>query len=638
MSERFGYNGKILHIDLSNRQSWVEEPEDDFWRIYAGGGLLATYYLLRHTPSGMDAFDPANLLIISSSVMAGQPYAGLASFTAAAKSPLTGGVGETRCVGPFGMALKSSGYDVLIFHNASSIPVLVMVDDGQVSFHEAEELWGKPVSQTVDALEDQFGAAIHTAVIGPAGENVVRYASIVTERSYQAARMGMGAVMGFKKLKAIVLRGDRIPPVANPATCQAITERYRQSMQDNPTTRWQLEPPGFSCWLSSLGADRAVCAHNYRDGFFEGLDSFSAARYMDFYLQEGNCPGCPNNCIKYFGTQEDASYDPRLSGIHQDVVGVLGPNCGVTDLPTILKANILCNELGLDPTSLGFTLSMGMEWAERGLKVIRTDTGPLRFGQTAEMLSMINQIACRKDDGELLAEGCMRAASKIGGEVTRYAMHVKGLELALLEPRSQINLALGYATSPTGPRFDICVDDAAYDPQFGLEQALESSRSLGILEWIPMEYLGSEKVRNFKVLSTLYSGADALDLCINAIAPTRLLTVQDMADLLGAVTGWNTSAHEIMRLGERRLHLMRVYNLREGLTAAADTLPVRFFTEPLNSHGRFNGIRLDRNRFGEALRVYYRMLGWDDAGRPRYETLLDHRLEWTVKEGMAARV
>jgi aldehyde:ferredoxin oxidoreductase len=426
--------------------------------------------------------------------------------------------------------------------------------------------------------------------------------------------------------------------VADPAACQAITERYRQSMPANPTTRWQLELPGFSGWLASLGTDQPVCAHNYRDGFFEGLDQFSPAQIMEFYRQEGDCPGCPNNCIKYFGVADEASFEPRAGGIHQEIMAVLGPNCGLTDLPTIIKANILCNELGLDPTSLGFTLSMAMEWAEHGLKVIRTEAGPLRFGQPAEILAAIDQIAHRKGDGDLLAEGCLRAACKIGGEVTRYAMHVKGLELACLEPRSQTDLALGYATSPTGPRFDYCVDDATYDPQLGLEHALAGSRSLGILEPIPMEYLGSEKVRNFKALSTLYSGADALDLCIFAIGPTRLLTLQDMAGLLGAVTGWNTSAYEIMRLGERRLHLMRVYNLREGLTAAADTLPVRFFTEPLNAKGRFAGLRLERNRFGEALRVYYRMLGWDDAGRPRYETLLDHQLEWTVKEGMATRV
>ena len=638
MSDRFGYHGKILHIDLSNRQSRVEEPADDFWRIYTGGGLLAIYFLLRHVPQGIDAFDPANLLVISSSVMAGQPYAGLARFTAAAKSPLTGGAGETRSEGPFGMALKSSGFDVLVFHNTSSDPILIMIDNEQVSFHEARELWGKPVSQTEDALDTQFGSGIHTAVIGPAGENLVRYASIVTERTYQAARMGIGAVMGSKKLKAIVLRGDHLPPVANPEACRAITERYRQSMKDNPTTRWQLEPPGISCWLSSLGTDRAICAHNYRDGFFDGLDRFSPDQFMNFYRQEGSCPGCPNNCIKYFGTDDDSSYDPRAGGIHQEIMGVLGPNCGLDDLPTLFKANILCNELGLDPTSLGFALSMGMEWAERGLKVIQTEAGPLRFGQSAELLAAIRHIAYREGDGQLLAEGCLRAASKIGGEVTRYAMHVKGLELACLEPRSHTNLALGYAVSPTGPRVDILTDDAVFDPQLGLEHALDGARSIGILERIPMEYLGSDKVRNFKALTTLCSGADALDLCLLAMAPTRLLTLHDMADLLSAVTGWNTSSYEIMRLGERRLHLMRVYNLREGLTAAADTLPVRFFTEPLNCHGRLAGIRLDRNRFGEALRVYYRMLGWDDAGRPRYETLLDHRLEWLVKEGMAMRV
>jgi aldehyde:ferredoxin oxidoreductase len=638
MVERLGYNGKILHIDLSNRQSRVEEPGDDFWRIYGGGGLLAAYYLLYQTPAGMDAFNPSNLLILSSSVMAGHPYAGLARFTASAKSPLTGGIGETRCEGPFGMALKKSGFDALIFHNASSTPISVLIEDRQVSFHESGELWGKPVSQAVDALEAQFGAGLHTAVIGPAGENLVRFASIVTECTYQAARMGIGAVMGSKKLKAILLRDGTLPSVANPDACQPITDRYSGAMSDNPTTRWQLEPPGFSCWLSSLDPERAVCAHNYRDASFAGLDRFSTSQFMEFYSQEGDCPGCPNNCIKLFSAGDDAGYDPRAGGIHREIMGVLGPNCGLTDLGTIFKANILCNELGLDPTSLGFTLSMGMEWAERGLKVIQTEAGPLRFGGAAELLAAIQQIASRKDDGDLLAEGSSRAAAKIGGEVTRYAMHVKGLELASLEPRCQAGLALGYATSPTGPRFDICAEDVAFDPQLGLQHALDGSRSLGILEPIPMEYLGSDKVRNFKALSTLYSAADALDLCIFAIAPTRLLTPQDMADLLGAVTGWNTSFYEIMRLGERRLHLMRVYNLREGLTAAADTLPVRFFTEPLNGSGRFAGLRLERNRFGEALRVYYRMLGWDDAGRPRYETLLDHRLEWTVKEGMAARV
>jgi aldehyde:ferredoxin oxidoreductase len=258
MLDRFGYLGKILHKDLFNRQSKVEEPDDDFWRIYTGCGLLAIYFLLRHVPQGIDAFDPANLLVISSSVMAGQPYASLTRFTAAAKSPLTGGAGETRSEGQFGMALKSSGFDVLVFHNASSDPILIMIDNEQVSFHEARELWGKPVSQTVDALDTQFGSGIHTAVIGPAGENLVRYASIVTERTYQAARMGIGAVMGSKKLKAIVLRGDHLPPVANPKACREITERYRQSMKDNPTTRARHCGCITACWAGMTPVVRAM--------------------------------------------------------------------------------------------------------------------------------------------------------------------------------------------------------------------------------------------------------------------------------------------------------------------------------------------------------------------------------------------
>jgi aldehyde:ferredoxin oxidoreductase len=264
---------------------------------------------------------------------------------------------------------------------------------------------------------------------------------------------------------------------------------------------------------------------------------------------------------------------------------------------------------------------------------------PLRFGESAAVLELIKKIAYREGFGEVLAEGSRRAAAHIGGEAERYALHVKGLEMVPFEPRTQTNLAMGYATAPIGPRYDICEHDWDYDTQVGWEHTLDSSRTLGILERIPMDYVGEKKVRNFKALATLWSGADALDLCIFAIAPTRVLTLQDMADLLGAVTGWNTSAYEIMRFGERRLHLMRVYNLREGLTPDDDTLPARFFEDPIRMPGeRWDGIHIDQDRFEAAVRTYYRMMGWDDAGRPRYETLLDHHLEWVVHDGHAKRV
>ena len=529
--------------------------------------------------------------------------------------------------------------DGLVFHGVADHPIVVVIEDGHVTFHDAGDLWGQPVSQTVDMLEAQFGPDIHTAVIGPAGERLVRFASVVSERSYQAARMGMGAVMGSKRLKGIVIRGNHHPPVADPTTCTEITEMYRAKMGGNALTRWQLDPPGFSAWVHLHGLDAALCTRNYRDSVFGAADNYEAKLFMPYYRHDGNCPGCPNNCIKFFGTDDDATYDPRAGGIHQEITGTLGPNLGIADLDTIFRANVLCNDLGLDPTSLGFTLSMAMECVERGLLTEETIGMPLRFGQSAAVLAMIRDIAYREDFGDVLAEGARRAAAHIDSEAERYALHVKGLEMVCFEPRTQTNLALGYATASVGPRYEICEHDWDYDTQVGWEHTLDSSRTVGILERIPMDFVGEKKVRNFKALAALWSSADALDLCIFAIAPTRVLTLHNMAQLLGAVTGWNTSAYEIMRFGERRIHLMRVYNLREGLTNADDTLPSRFFDESLRMPGkRWDGIRIDQERFTAAVQTYYRMMGWDDAGRPRYETLLDHHLEWALHEGHAERV
>ena len=568
--------------------------------------------------------------------MAGQPYVGLARCTVAAKSPLTGGVGETRCDGPFAAALKGSGADTLIFHGAAERPVLVLIEDSQVSFNDAAPLWGLPVSQTVDLLEARFGQAIHTAVIGPAGERLVRFASIVSDRAYQAPRMGLGAVMGSKRIKAVVIRGESFPPVANPDRCADITKLYQQRMMENPLTRWQYEPPGFSAWVHTHGTDAALCTHNFRDSVFAGADEYRPSVYMKFYRHDGICPGCPNHCFKFFGSGDDVHYDPRAGAMHQEITGTLGPNLGIADVEFIVKANILCNELGLDPTSLGFSLSFAMECLDNGALDEVTVGLPLRFGNANAALQMISQIARREGFGDTLAEGVKRAADRIGGHASRFAMHVKGLELAVFEPRTQTNLALGYATAAIGPRFDICEHDWDYDTETGWPHTMDGSLTLGILERVPMAELSDRKVKNYKVLNTIWSGCDVLDLNVYVAAPTRALRLGEMAELLGAITGWDTSSFELMKLGERRNHLMRIYNLREGLTADDDTLPNRFFDEPI-SQGKWAGTRLDRDAFRARITTYYRMMGWDDAGFPRFETLLDHDLDWTIREGHITR-
>jgi aldehyde:ferredoxin oxidoreductase len=633
--ESYGYHGKILHVDLGERRSWIEEPDERVWRRYAGGGLLATWLLLRDTPPGLDAFDARSPLILTSSVIAGQPYAGLARFTAAAKSPLTEGIGEARCEGPWGWALKGSGVDTLVFHGASESPVAVEIQAGQVRFHDASDLWGLPVSATTDALQTRLGGDVHVAAIGPAGEHRVRFASIVADRCFQAARMGMGAVAGSKRLKAIALHGGDHPPVADPARCAAITADYAARMGDNDLTRWQLEPPGFGAWVHTHGIDAALCTRNYRDSLFEGAGAYEPDAFMRFYRGVGVCPGCPNDCIKLFAAGGGAMIlDPRAGGLHQEIAGAMGSNLGLDDLEALITLNMRCNDLGLDPTSLGFTLSMAMECMTE--RILPAGSVPA-FGDAAGVLRIIGDVATRTGFGDVLAEGARRAAERIGAEAGRYALHVKGLEMAPFEPRTQTGLALGYALSPTGPRYEICEHDWDYDPRMGWGHTLEGSRTLGILERINMDELSPRKVRNFKALLTLWSAADALDYCLFAIAPTRVLSLRGMTDLLAAVTGWETSSWELMRWGERRLHLMRVYNLREGLTAADDTLPDRFFDEPIPD-GRWAGTKIDRHAFAEAIQLFHGMMGWDDIGRPRSSTLVDHGLEWVVDEGHAPHV
>ncbi len=310
--------------------------------------------------------------------------------------------------------------------------------------------------------------------------------------------------------------------------------------------------------------------------------------------------------------------------IHQEATGALGVNLGLTDLDAVLEASHLCNRYGLDPTSLGYTLSAAIEIKAAG--VLDSVTAPAdeipAFGDAGGVLRLIAAVALREGIGDRLAEGSRRFAKEIGGDAMRFAMHVKGLELVPFEPRSQTNLALGYAVAPIGPRYDICEHDWDFDTEVGWDYTLRYSRTLGILERIPMDYLGPKKVANFKALATLWSAADAFDMCIFGIAPTRLLSLEAMSRLVAAITGWETSSYEIIKAGERRLHLMRLFNAREGIGPEHDTLPNRFFEEPLRGSKR-EGDVLDRARFQDCINTFYAMMGWGESGVPAAATLIE---------------
>ena len=618
---KHGYNQRILHVNLSNSTYFVEEPNENFYRKYIGNGIMGAYYLLKHTKAGIDALSSENLLMFLSGAVCGHEAPGLARFVVCAKSPLTGGIGESRCEGGFAVALKESGFDAIILSGACKAPSCLVIDNGEVKVEPAAELWGRRVGDATDRIEESYPGA-QCAVIGPAGENLVRYANIISGRCHQASRGGMGAVMGSKKLKAVVLRGGRRMEVFDRRALEEKCAWFEEKMRANTLSMWQHDRPGFGVWIHTHGIDASLCVNNYQSAACSYTDSYTPEKFAAYYRGDASCPGCPNNCIKQYA---DADDDFRAGGMHQEIIGAMGPNMGISDVQKIIRANVLCNELGMDPNSLGYTLSFAQECVQRGL----LDPGDLdlSFSDRMDLLPLIQRVALRQGIGDLLAEGSSRAAAQIGGGAPQYAMTVKQNEMTAFEARSQTNLALGFAVAAVGPRYEICEHDWDFDTRVGWDHTLDYCRTLGILERIPMEYLGKDKVRNYKMLSNLWSAADGLGICLFATAPTRVYSLEDMAELVHIVTGWETSSYEVMRVGELRNQIFRCYNNREGLGAKDDTLPDRFFDEEIDFGGK-KGVRIDRRAFRDAIQCYYEMMGWNEAGELREATLYEYGLDW----------
>lgn len=627
----YGFHQKIVHIDVTDGSSYVETMDENWYRTYAGGGLLGTYFLLRDTPPRIDAYDPENLLIFASSIIAGNDAPGLARFSVVTKSPLSQGIGDTQSEGPWARALKKSGYDAIVIKGKASKPVYILIENGEISIHNAEFLWGKDTNETTTKLEELYGKeGVEVATIGAAGENLVRYASIVSSRSNQAMRLGVGSVMGSKNVKAIVLKGGTLPPVFDDKTLAELKKYFETKMKTNELSMWQKDAPGFSAWVDLSDDDTAYLGvNNFNENLFDKRENYARDLFLQYFEGDKSCPGCPNDCIKYLNP-DPVDIPTEVTGIHQEVTGSMGPNIGNGDLHLMLKANVQCNLLGIDPVSLGFTVSFAMECFENGLLNASDTNGiELTFGNEKDILTLIELIATRKGIGNLLAEGSKRAAEEIGHGAEQYALHVKGVEMVSFDPRSQTNLGLGYATAPVGPKYTICEHDWDFDLEAGWSHTLEGSRTLGILERIPMNYVGPDKVKNFKALNNLWSACDALNLAVFASAPTRVYTLSDIATLIESITGWKTSSYEFMRWGERRNHIMRVYNIREGFSKDDDRLPEKFYQQEIKT-GRLIGSVIDKEKFKQAIETYYEMMGWDRQGIPFDGTLYDYDLDWTI--------
>lgn len=621
-----GYNGKILHINLTESTWWVEEPNEVWYRTYMGGSAFASYYLLKYIKAGVDPLSPENVLVFATSVVTGAALSGFNRFTVAAKSPLTHCFGESEAAGYVGPELKFAGFDAVVIFGKARKPTYLYINDGQVEFKDAAKLWGLNNWDTLKAIEEELGdKKVRVASIGPAGEKLVRFANITNDVEHFNGRTGMGAVMGSKNLKAVAVRGTKKLDVADPAKLQEIIDWQRTYIRQHPPAVF-MSTSGTPGVIKNLNAAGILPTRNFREGVFEGTENLAWDAYKEeIFKSKGTCWMCMVACKRRV-TSDDEQYPLHRNwgGPEYEALGSLGSQIANDNLKALARGNQLCNLLGLDVISVGNLVAFVMECFEKGiLTAADTDGREVRWGDADAMLWLIEQIASRQGIGDILAEGVKMAAEKIGKGAEEYAFHIKGSDLPMHDGRGKTGVALGFALSATGA--DHC--ETPHDPIFQGE-GYKYLAPLGLLEPVnPLEIDGA-KVRFFYLGQKAFGINNLLSLCNFASVPVHGLTFDMLVEAVRAITGWDTSLYEILKAVDRSLVMARMFNVREGVGPEQDKV-IRRWHEALPS-GPLEGRKIEESKFEEAVKLYYQMSGWDEAGRPLPAKLIELNLEYLL--------
>lgn len=620
MSSQYGgYAGKVLKVDLARQEASEYPWTDEDRRRYLGGKTMAAKILYDHIHADTEPLSPENLLVVSTGPLTGTGAPSSSRFNVSALSPLTGLCASSNCGGTFGLSLKKAGYDAMVVTGKSEKPVWIEITEEAVHFHDAASLWGKTTGDTQEALEEAAGKI----VIGPAGENLVRYACIFSgDRT--AGRAGLGAVMGFKNLKAVTAKGSHRVEPRNREAMKKIYLGWVKLLQSHPLTGEALPKYGTGFLLRLMNHRRLLATHNFKRGEFADFDMISGQTLAEKHLVKNiGCVTCPIRCGRLVEVDGKKVKGPEL-----ETLGLLGSNLENNNLQRILEWNYLLDELGMDTMSTGGTIGFAMELQEKGL----WNSG-LHFGKTDNLEQVFKDIAYRRGIGDLLAEGTKRLAAKFGGH--EFAINVKGLELAAYEPRGAVGQGLGYATANRGG----CHLNAGYlvlMEGLGLRMDPYTKRAkaaLSILNQNLMEAISSAGCCLFPLFSFypgwLISHQDhIIGKLVNAVLPfsggivgllDRLpasmmpihLPLFPYTKALAAVTGMKMNIGVMKEIGERGYNIERILNIRMGLTGEDDALPKRL-SEDLQVEGD------PRTRVPvSAMKVaYYKIRGWDQSGVP----------------------
>ena len=613
-----GYNGKILRVDLSRGKTSVDEPEEGFYRHYMGGRAFVSYYLLRELNGGVDPLGPQNKLIFAGGPVTGIPIAGSGRNSVGAKSPLTNGYGDAEVGGFWGAEFRQAGYDAIIIEGKAERPVYIWIEDGKVEIKDARHLWGKTTGECQKLIQQELGiSGVRVAQIGIAGENQVKYACVVNDINHAAGRSGMGAVMGSKNLRAIAVRGRQKVELADSRAVTSLARRIRDILKTHRAAV-AMSQNGTAGGLVALNAAGGLPTRNFKEGVFEGAEKISGQLMNESILAgRGGCYACPIRCKPEVSVGEPYNVDPLYGGPEYETLAALGSDCGIDNLEAVAKGNQQCSAYGLDTISTGASIAFAMECFENGILTDKdTDGMKLNFGNAEAMLQMVEMIARREGLGKVLADGVAKAASAFGKRAEEFAMHVKGQEIPMHEPRFKPGLGVGYTISPTGADHCHNIHDSAFTMRVG-----GALRALGVSEPLPCQELSSAKVRMLVYGSLWQHTLNCMVFC-NFVP----FTTAQMVELVTGITGWDTNVWELMKVGERCINMERAFNIREGKNKADDYLPKRFFNA--FDSGPLKGVGIKEEELVKAIDTYYGMVGWDKEGTPSLAKLQELGIEW----------
>ncbi|HEX7593476.1 MAG TPA: aldehyde ferredoxin oxidoreductase family protein, partial [Anaerolineae bacterium] len=542
----YGTSGKILRVDLTRGSIRTELFDEAFYRLYPGGKALAAYFLLRELLPHTEPLDPENMLVLANGLLTGAPFSTATRFTAAARSPLTRGYGESEAGGYWGPELKMAGWEVIIITGRAEQPVYLWIRNNYAEIRDARHLWGREPEEVQSTIRGELGdKLIRVLQIGSGGENLVRFAGLTNDLRHFNGRNGMGAVMGSKNLKAVAVRGTTryLDFAQNPQPIAELGRALAKRVREHPQS-WDLQDKGTPGLVGSLNAAGILPTRNFRRGAFEQVDKIKWEAYeKELLTARRSCYACAVRCKREVKVDDRYQVSDAYGGPEYETLDGFSANCGIDDLQAMAKANEMCNRFTLDTISTSSVISFAMECFEHGLIGLRETGGiDLRFGNTAAMLQLVEMIARRQGIGDLLADGTRRAAEKIGGDAPYFAMQVKGQELPMHDPRGKVGVGLGYAISESGADHLT----APHDPMVANPESIgfKAAAILGI-EAVPSRELSARKARNYAILENWTSAEKVVGLCFFGPAPRSFIQVDEVVDAVRAATGWDVTAQDI---------------------------------------------------------------------------------------------